>query len=103
MIIFLISQWSFGQNKVEAKDIKWKVLDTEHFKIYHYQGGETLADFASLVLEEAFNEFKDYFPGAIKSGEKIPVLIYVSYKDFSANQRITIHSAGRCGGLYGGF
>jgi Plant Basic Secretory Protein. len=82
MIIFLLSQWSFGQNKVEAKDIKWKVLDTEHFKIYHYQGGEALADFASLVLEEAFNEFKDYFPGAIKSGEKIPVLIYVSYKDF---------------------
>jgi Periplasmic component of the Tol biopolymer transport system len=82
MIILLLSQWSFGQNKVEYKDIKWKVLDTEHFKIYHYQGGESLADFAALVLEEAFSEFKEFFPGAIKSGEKIPVLIYVSYKDF---------------------
>ncbi len=82
MIIVFLSQWSFGQNKVEYKEINWRILDTEHFKIYHYQGGEGLADFAALVLEEAFNEFKDYFPGSVKGGEKVPVLIYVSYKDF---------------------
>ncbi|MEO0139429.1 MAG: basic secretory protein-like protein [candidate division WOR-3 bacterium] len=82
MVLFLLSQWSFGQNKVDYKDLKWKVLDSEHFKVYHYQGGEKLAEFSVYVLEEAYKEFKDYLPGALKEGEKIPVIIYISPKDF---------------------
>lgn len=82
MILLFLSQWSFGQNKVEYKDLKWRVLDSDHFKIYYYQGGERLAEFSVYVLEEAYKEMSSYFPGALKEGEKIPVIAYVSPKDF---------------------
>ncbi|NPB04277.1 MAG: BamA/TamA family outer membrane protein [Thermotogae bacterium] len=82
MFLLFLSQWSYGYNKVDYKNLKWGYLDGEHFKVFFYQGGERLAEFALGVLEEAYREYLPYFPGAIKDGEKIPVLIYVSPKDF---------------------
>ncbi|NPA80429.1 MAG: BamA/TamA family outer membrane protein [Thermotogae bacterium] len=82
MIALLLSQWSYGYNKVDYKNLKWGYLDGKHFNVYFYQGGERLAEFALAVLEEAYEEYKDYFPGAVGKKEKIPVLIYVSPKDF---------------------
>ncbi len=82
MLPLLLSQWSYGYNKVDYKDLHWGYLDGKHFKVYYYQGGERLAEFALGVLEDAFKEYSPYFPGAIAEGEKIPVLIYVSPKDF---------------------
>ncbi len=82
MLLLLVSQWSYGYNKVDHKELRWGYLDGRHFKVYYYQGGERLALFALGVLEEAYREFEKYFPGALGEGEKIPVLIYVSPKDF---------------------
>ncbi len=81
LILVVLSQWSFGQNKMDYKKFEWKVLDGEHFKVYHY-GGEKLAEFALYVLENAYREFGDIFPSALRRDEKIPVIIYLSPKDF---------------------
>ena len=39
----------FGQNKIQYKDFDFRVLSTEHFDIYFYQGCDDLAAFAEVV------------------------------------------------------
>ncbi|MEN3046632.1 MAG: hypothetical protein ABDH49_06600 [Candidatus Hydrothermales bacterium] len=77
ILIFLLFS---GINKIQYKDFDFKYLETEHFKIYYYSGGEKLAAFASYHLEEVFPKFSDFFQ--IKINYKIPVIIYNSPNDF---------------------
>ncbi|MEN3045006.1 MAG: hypothetical protein ABDH37_07330 [Candidatus Hydrothermales bacterium] len=77
ILIFLLFS---GINKIQYKDFDFKYLETEHFKIYYYSGGEKLADFASFYLEEAYPKFSDFFK--VKVNYKIPVIIYNSPNDF---------------------
>ena len=37
----------FGQNKVQYKNFKWKVLRTQHFDIHYYQGTEAAVNDAA--------------------------------------------------------
>ena len=59
----------FGRNKVRYDDFDFKVLETEHFDLYHYEGMETAAadvgrmaerwyDRLSQILEHEFDERK---------------------------------------------
>ncbi|MEO0203261.1 MAG: basic secretory protein-like protein, partial [candidate division WOR-3 bacterium] len=70
----------FGKNKIQYREFDWKVAQSKHFKVFYYQGGEYLKDFAIAVLEEAFEEYKSIMPKIPK--DKIPVLIYNSPEDF---------------------
>ncbi|MEO0284097.1 MAG: hypothetical protein ABIN23_02030 [candidate division WOR-3 bacterium] len=75
-----------GINKIQYKDFDFKFIETEHFKIYYYSGGEKLAEFASFNLEEVFPDFSNFFQ--IKINYKIPVLIFNSPNDFKQNNVI---------------
>ena len=77
---FLILLSYFGKNKVQYKDFNWKVAESQHFKVFYYQGGDHLKDFAISILEEAFDEYTAVMPRTPKN--KIPVLIYNSPDDF---------------------
>ena len=70
----------FGKNKIQYKDFDWKIAQSEHFKVFYYDGGEYLKDFAIAVLEEAFEEYKTIMPRIPR--DKIPVIIYNSAEDF---------------------
>lgn len=70
----------FGKNKIQYRDFNWKVAQSEHFKVFYYDGGEHLKDFAISVLEKAFDEFKTIMPRIPKN--KIPVIIYNCPEDF---------------------
>ena len=43
----------FGKNKVQYKEFKWKFIQTQHFDVYFYQGGESLAEFAAVEAESS--------------------------------------------------
>lgn len=77
---FLFFLGYFGKNKVQYKDFHWKVAESQHFRVFYYQGGDHLKDFAIGVLEEAFREYVKVMPRTPKG--KIPVLIYNSPDDF---------------------
>ncbi|MEO0215744.1 MAG: hypothetical protein ABIL14_01860 [candidate division WOR-3 bacterium] len=78
--IFLCQQY-FGQNKIQYKDFDFKILNTEHFDIYFYPGGENLASFAEDVLEDGYEMLsKDL---GVEVEFRIPVIIYNSPNDFS--------------------
>jgi len=77
---FLVGQY-FGQNKIQYKDFNFKILNTEHFEIYFYPGGEDLAIFSEEILEDGYRKLSEDF--GINVEFKIPVIFYNSPNDFS--------------------
>jgi WD40 repeat protein len=71
----------FGQNKIQYKDFDFRVLGTEHFDIYFYQGCDDLAAFAEVVLEDGYAMLSDEL--GITIDFKVPVVLYNSPNDFS--------------------
>jgi len=78
--LLLFTQY-FGQNKIQYKNFDFKVLSTDHFKIYFYSGGEALADFAEEVLEDGYEMLSEDL--GIEVDFTIPVILYNSPNDFS--------------------
>ena len=71
---------SFGQNKVQYKEFKWRYIESKHFDIYFYKGGETLAEYTAEIVEpfyEAVSEKWDY-----ELDNRISLFVYNSHKDF---------------------
>ncbi|UCD20404.1 MAG: PD40 domain-containing protein [candidate division WOR-3 bacterium] len=81
MIGLMIVAQYFGQNKIQYKDFDFRVLGTERFDIYFYEGCDDLAAFAEVVLEDAYTMLSDEL--GITVDFKIPVVIYNSPNDFS--------------------
>lgn len=78
--LIIFSQY-FGQNKIQYKDFNFKILNTEHFDIYFYPGGEDLTIFAEDVLEDGYRKLSEDF--GIEVEFRIPVILYNSPNDFS--------------------
>jgi len=70
----------FEKNKVQYQDFHFKTLETDHFTIYFYDGGENLVEFASKYAEEFFKQMASDLQIEIK--EKIPIIIYNSPNQF---------------------
>lgn len=70
----------FGRNKVHYEDFEWKVLKTEHFNIYYYDGFEEMAEIGAKYAEEAFDELKVKFNHIIIT--KIPLIFYNTHNHF---------------------
>jgi len=85
-LIVLLAQWQFGQNKIQYRQYDWHIMETKHFDIYYYKGGEKLARFAAYVLEGAQNRIAEAL--AHKLSRKVPVILYTSYIDFEGTNVI---------------
>ncbi len=74
--------WSqnFGQNKVQYQTKNWQYVQSEHFDIYFYQGGEHAATFTAAVAESALVSLSRTFQFQLIA--RIPFLIYNSHNDF---------------------
>jgi hypothetical protein len=82
MAVFLSSVSSFGLNKIRWKDMDWKTYDTDHFRIYYYNGENLLAKLTAIYAEEAYENdtaILDYKPK-----NAIPLFIYENHIDFAA-------------------
>lgn len=72
---------SFGRNKVQTRDLRWKVLTTPHFEIHHYEGAEELAVRASIIAERAYREYADRLDHELQT--RVPFILYASHADFA--------------------
>ncbi len=71
----------FGQNKIQYRDFHFKILSTEHFDIYFYDGGKDIALFAQDVLEDGYEQLSKDF--GIEVEFRIPVILYNAPNHFS--------------------
>lgn len=69
----------FGQNRIQYKTFDWIYYSTNHFDVYHYEGGKEYADQAIEFLEDEFNNITDLLGYAPYSKTKI--FIYNSIHD----------------------
>lgn len=70
----------FGQNKVRYKTMDFKVLKTQHFDIYYYQGEDQMAPEIGRMAERWYARFSKLLRHDLSSRQ--PVIIYASAPDF---------------------
>ena len=70
----------FGQNKVQYKNFKWKVLRTQHFDIHYYQGTEAAVNDAALMAERSYQRLSRVLNHQIRV--RVPLVLYASHTDF---------------------
>jgi Tol biopolymer transport system component len=81
LVGFILFTQYFGQNKIQYKDFNFRVLSTEHFDVYFYQGCDDLAAFAETVLEDGYAMLSEDL--GVEVDFKIPAVLYNSPNDFS--------------------
>src|SRR5690348_965210 len=70
----------FGQNKVRYKTMDFKVLKTQHFDIYYYQGLDQMAPEIGRMAERWYARLSKVLRHNLSSRQ--PVIIYASAPDF---------------------
>lgn len=72
---------TFGQNRVQTRFYNWKVYETPHFRVYHYdRSGKDLARYVAEQAEQdlIFAELK----GKGKVRDTFNIILYNSYDDY---------------------
>ena len=70
----------FGRNKVQYEDFHWKIIETEHFKIYYYNEMKFIAEIGAEYAEEMYAELKVRMNHFVS--RKIPLIFYNTGNDF---------------------
>ena len=78
----------YGKNKVHYGEQEWYYLQSEHFRVYYYDEGEYLADFAAHAAEEAFVSLEKLFE--LELEERIPLIIYRNHGEFAVTNAVNL-------------
>ena len=70
----------YGKNKVQYKGMEWSYIQTPHFDIYYYEGGESIAYYAADVAEKSYNQISYQLNWQLS--KRISILVYNSHNDF---------------------
>ena len=70
----------FGQNKVNYKVHEWYYIQSKHFDIYFYKGGESIAEFTAHSAEKSLESIMGELN--YKIGHRISLIVYSSHNDF---------------------
>ena len=78
----------FGKNKVQYRAETWSYLQSEHFDVYFYEGGERLADFTARAAEQAYTQIERLFRYHL--ARRIPLIVYQSHNDFAVTNAVDL-------------
>ena len=76
----------FGQNKVRYKNLKFKVLETPHFELYHYLKNDSLVKRFLQESEVWYDLHQQVFRDTFK--RKNPIILYANHPDFQQTTAI---------------
>ena len=77
LLLFALAQPANAQNHPE---LRWRVLETEHFRVLYHQGLETAAVKAAEVAEEAYGPITELY--GYRPGSKVRIVLK-DYDDFA--------------------
>ena len=78
----------FGKNKVHYEAQSWSYMQSKHFDIYYYEGGQYLAEFTAHAAENAYEQTQRLFDHTISN--RIPIIVYQSHNDFSVTNAVDL-------------
>lgn len=70
----------YGKNKVQYKGLEWSYIQSPHFDIYFYEGGEAIAYYAAEIAEKSYNQISYQLNWQLS--KRISILVYNSHNDF---------------------
>ncbi|MFH1863105.1 MAG: biopolymer transporter Tol, partial [bacterium] len=70
----------FGKNKVQYFSQDWSFVQSEHFDVYFYQDGYSIAEFVAQSSEEAYLEISESYNYELR--DRITIITYQSHNDF---------------------
>ncbi|HON09280.1 MAG TPA: BamA/TamA family outer membrane protein [Chitinispirillaceae bacterium] len=97
ILICCSNSWGFGKNKVQYENLKWKVISTPHFEIYHHQEKGDLAQISQKFIENAYKKLQKQF--GFDRKERLPLVIYGTPDLFSQTNIITVLLSEDVGGF----
>jgi dipeptidyl aminopeptidase/acylaminoacyl peptidase len=79
----LDAQEYFGQNQVQYKHFKWRVLETEHFLVHYYPEEKSAVTAAARMAERSYARLSRILGHQFR--EKKPIILFSSRADFGQN------------------
>lgn len=73
----------FGQNRVQYRDLKFSVIQTEHFDIYYHDGERQAAVDAARMAERAYARLSRVLNHQYR--ERQPIILFASHSEFQQN------------------
>lgn len=87
----------FGQNKVQYKDLDFRVLETEHFDIHYYPEAEDAILDAARMAERSYARLSKVFRH--EWNERKPLILYASQSDFQQTNIFRFQISEGTGGI----
>ncbi len=91
----LLSAQYFGRNKVNYTAFDFKVIQTEHFDVYYYDGERVAAMDASRMSERAYAKLSKVLNHEFR--ERKPIILYASQTDFQQTNATDVGGEGTGG------
>lgn len=81
-LIFMVSplEAKYGKNKVQYRGMEWSYIQTPHFDVYFYGGGEPIAYYAADVAEKSYDQISYQLDWRLS--KRVSILVYNSHNDF---------------------
>src|SRR4051812_37659533 len=79
----LDAQQYFGQNQVQYKHFKRRVLETEHFLVHYYPEEKEAVNAAARMAERSYARLSKILGHQFR--EKKPIILFASRADFGQN------------------
>ena len=89
--------YGFGKNKVIYKDFEWYYIQSKHFDIYFYEGGQEIAEFTAEIAESAYVQLQRDFRFDIR--ERIVFIVYNSHNDWQQTNVVISYLEEGIGGV----
>src|SRR5690349_18724707 len=80
------AQEYFGRNKVQYKNLDFKVLKTDHFDIYYYPEEKEGIEIAARMAERWHARLERIFAHTLRGRQ--PLVLYASHPDFEQTNAI---------------
>ncbi len=85
-VLALPATAQFGQNKVQYRSFKWRILETEHFNIHYYEEERSAALETARMAERGYEYLSEFFQHEVT--DKIPLILYSTHQDFEQSNVI---------------
>jgi Tol biopolymer transport system component len=78
--IFLGRPGAFGLNKVQYERFNWRSISTQHFDLYFYQGGDSLAFYAADHIEQMYDSVSAVLGHRLR--RRVPIILHNTHAQF---------------------
>ncbi len=80
LLFNILRAQDFGQNKIQYTNFVWQQIQSPHFDVYFYQGGQTIAEFTADEAESSYVKLKRDINYELV--DRISIVVYNSHADF---------------------